>query len=232
MTSVNDLANVHLDRRAFIIGSGPSLNLQDLMPLKNEITFTCNRGHLIWPRIGGPSRYWCVEDVLDVQQWSAEFRRLSGTIKLIADDIGELGDGSVLIPFTRERFTVEQGPKFALEPPFMWGATVSYMMIQLAAYMGCNPVYLLGHDFSYRRPQKRDDADAGVWHNHGEDLDHFNPSYWPEGSTAFQVDLKRMHAAFVAACTACDAIGVRIVNLTPGSKLDVFDVGTLSEVLR
>lgn len=229
--SIEDFADVHLDRRCFIIGSGPSLREQDLTPLAREITFTSNRAYLAWPRMGGPSTYWCVEDVLDVQQWSSEFRELRGTVKLIADDIGELGDGSVLVPFVRERFTIEQGPRFGLEPPFKWGATVSYMMLQLAAYMGCNPIYLLGHDFNYERTVARTSAD-GVWRNDGPDVDHFDPNYWPDGSRAFAADLPRMYAAFVAARAACDAIGTRIVNLTPGSKLDVFDVGELSEVLR
>lgn len=235
MSPIHDFASAHLDRRCFIIGSGPSLREQDLTPLAHEITFTCNRGYLLWQRLGGPSTYWCVEDVLDVQQFGVEFQRLNGTVKLIADDIGDLGDGSVLVPFTRERFTVEQGPKFALEPPFMWGATVSYMMLQLAAFMGCNPIYLLGHDFSYKRATvdvtQHQDA-TPTWLNVGPDTDHFSADYWPEGSTSFAADLPRMYAAFVAAKAACDAIGTRIVNLTPGSKLDVFEKAALEEILR
>jgi len=279
MSDIHDFANVHLDRRCFVIGSGPSLNQQDLSPLAHEITFTCNRGYLLWPRLGAPSTYWCVEDVLDVEQFGVEFRRLNGTVKLIADDIGELGNDSVLVPFVRERFEIEGvcpncrtpydassyratstpdkheqwlcddcglavvttpaginvgrnvvGPRFALEPPFMWGATVSYMMIQLAAYMGCDPIYLLGHDFKYARSERLKCGD--VWRNDGPDVDHFDADYWPIGSQAFRADLPRMHTAFVAARTACDAIGVRVVNLTPGSNLDVFDVDELSEVLR
>lgn len=231
---ITDLHRIHLDQRCFIVGSGPSLNLQDLSPLADEITFTCNRGHLIWPRIQGPSRYWAVEDVLDVQQWGIEFRQLNGTTKLIAEDIGELGDGSVLVPLSRERFDVGGGPRFSLVPPFTWGATVSYMMLQLAVYMGCDPIYLLGHDFNYERLSAKGlhSSDTETWRNVGPDVDHFDPNYWPDGSRAFTADLPRMRAAFVAARTACDAIGTRIVNLTPGSKLDVFDVGELSEVLR
>lgn len=235
-SSIHDFDTAHLGQRCFIIGSGPSLNLQDLAPLKDELTFTCNRGHLIWPRIGGPSTYWCVEDVLDVQQWADEFRRLSGTVKFIADDIGELGADSVLVPLSRERFSVEQGPRWGLEPPFMWGATVSYMMLQLAVYMGCDPIYLLGHDFNYTRLASfttTDDLNSvEVWRNEGPDVDHFDESYWPEGSRAFGANLPLMRSAFAAARYVGDSVGTRIVNLTPGSKLDVFERGVLSEVLH
>lgn len=41
-----ELKNKHKGRRLFVVGNGPSINEQDLRPLKAEITFFVNRGFL------------------------------------------------------------------------------------------------------------------------------------------------------------------------------------------
>lgn len=233
--NIDDLADRHLGQRCFVLGGGPSLASQfHLLPqLATEITISCNRGFLLWPHIGAPTRYWTVEDHLDAQQFAAEFRALTGTFKLIPDDLAPYDiTPSITFPFIRDHYDPAiTGPLFGLDPPFFWGGTVSYLMIQLAAYMGCNPIYLLGHDFSYAQHEQNSPSSTEVWRVGATDPSHFDPSYWPPGSVAFAANLPVMYAAFQTAKMACDMVGVKVVNLTPGTALDVFETGRLEDVL-
>ena len=45
-------------------------------------------------------------------------------------------------------------PKFSfdLRRVAYWGGTVSFFNLQLAAYLGCNPIVLIGFDHSYQVP--------------------------------------------------------------------------------
>ena len=64
-------------------------------------------------------------------------------------------------------------PKFSfdLRRVAYWGGTVSFFNLQLAAYLGCNPIVLIGFDHSYRgtsRPgrEPRHSVDAGGRESH------------------------------------------------------------------
>lgn len=196
---------IHEGRRCFIFGSGPSLATMDLSGLKDEITFSCNRGYLMFERLGFHTTYWSCEDALDSEQWHAEFAAMTGPIKFIAKDII---DGNT--PFNRTE-------GFSTEPPFKFGGTVTHFMLQLAAYMGCHTAYLLGNDFRWN-------SDGGVT---DIDSDHFDSNYWPKGSRSFPPQPERMRRAFFGA----RGHGMRIVNITPGSALDVFETQIFGEYL-
>lgn len=59
-----ELKNCHRNRRAFIVGNGPSLKIEDLTRLKSEITFASNRIFLAFDRIDWRPTYYNVSDLL------------------------------------------------------------------------------------------------------------------------------------------------------------------------
>lgn len=67
-----DLRNIHEGERIFIIGNGPSLLQQDLRPLKNEYTFTCN-GMGNWQELPFEPTYYGVTDI-------PEYKWLEGNV--------------------------------------------------------------------------------------------------------------------------------------------------------
>jgi hypothetical protein len=171
-----------------------------------------------------------VEDTLDAMQFAGEFRRLKGAVKLVPEDLSSFGIGGLPVPFERDRFDERGGwPKFSDAPPFYWGATVSYLMIQLAAFLGCAEAVLLGHDFRYETDGVAESAD-GVWTVRGRDRNHFHDAYWPHGARAFAARPAQMRRAFESARALAPAVGMRIVNATPGTALDVFPLADLREL--
>jgi hypothetical protein len=195
----------------------------DLSDLRGEVTFSCNRGYLLFDALGFSSTYWTVEDMLDVQQFRREFERFNGPVKFAAEDLKL--EGCLQVPFSRVPFDNE--PEFSSTPPFHFGGTVMYLMIQLAAFMGCSVAYLLGNDFSWSTDHVSVQRDG--WKTEDMDENHFDPTYWPQGTRSFPPQPDRMRRAFHA---ANHARKIRVVNLTPDSALDVFETDSYDKIFE
>lgn len=146
---LGELRGLHEGQRCFVIGNGPSLNDMDLSILENEITIGCNRIYLnnrIVPT------YYCIEDARllktvykALEKWSTE-----DTIKFIptvlADHAKNISN-VCLVNFMYERYEGGE-PKFSedISRICYWGSMVTYMMLELAYHLGCNPIYLIGMD--------------------------------------------------------------------------------------
>lgn len=219
--NITNFKNCHLGQRCFLLGSGPSLSSMDLSGLKSEITFSCNRGYLLFEKLGFPTTYWALEDSLDYEQWGKGFEELLGPTKFVAEDIPFKGN-YCKVPFIRDL----NCEKFSNEPPFYFGGTVMYMMLQLAAYMGCSSAYLLGNDFKWGNTYALLDDSKLV--TPAQDTYHFDPNYWPEGSRSFPPQPERMRKAFFNALGR----GINIVNVTPSSLLDVFEKANYVDVIN
>ena len=148
-SKLKQFRNIHKGQRCFIMGNGPSLNTIDISKLKNEVTIGCNRIYLfnkVTPK------YYCLEDELlfkqiskDLETWDAK-----EIIKFIPKDLAFEArkiENVCLINFVYQDY-VGGSPNFSedLSKICYWGSTVSYMMLQIAYYLGCNPIYLIGMD--------------------------------------------------------------------------------------
>lgn len=204
-------------RRCVIIGNGPSLNLMDLSPLEGEVTFGLNRGHLLFPRIGGPTTYLVSVNRLVIEQ-SAE--------EMLATPCRKFFDwrNRALVDEDREDviflWTVPK-PGFSTDIPGrgLWeGATVTYVAMQLAFHLGFRDVVLIGvdHAFSTAGP-----AHAQVTST-GEDQNHFDPTYFGAGYRWQLPDLEMSEQAYAMARVAFDAAGGSILDATVGGHLTIF----------
>lgn len=212
-------------RRCVIIGNGPSLNGMDLAPLKDEVTFGLNRGHLLFPRIGGPTTYLVSVNRLVIEQSGAE---------MIATPCLKFFDwrNRALVPKGRaDVIFVRTVPKpgFSTDIPGrgLWeGATVTYVAMQLAYHFGYREVALIGvdHSFSTTGP-----AHAKVTST-GPDPNHFDPSYFGAGYRWQLPDLEMSEQAYTMARSAFEAAGGRIVDATVGGKLTIFEKADFTEL--
>jgi hypothetical protein len=210
-----------------VVGNGPSLNLLDMGLLKDEITFGANRAYYGFDDWGHSFNYWSIEDRLVAEDIQDEWNRLAGPVKFIPRDMAPLVanyDNLCWLDFQRHPFA-EAGPAFEPDTEqFHWGGTVTYLLLQLAIYMGCNPIYLIGVDFSYVRPDHVSELDGvDKWISGGDDPNHFFPDYFGQGRKWHDPKVERMGLAFARARQYADRNGVRILNATPGTKLDVFE---------
>ena len=216
--SLSRFQDRHRGKRCFIIGNGPSLNAMDMKPLADEITFSLNRGYLYFDRIDASCTYQVAVNTHVLKQFREEFLAL---------------DNERFFPWGTRRWFPEDsrihylaGPVQPEPPRFstdisrdLWaGATVTYVAMQLAYYMGFKQAILIGVDHSF--------ATKGTPHklvtSQGDDPNHFAPGYFGKGVKWQLPDLETSELAYTLARDAYAADGREILDATVDGKLTIF----------
>jgi hypothetical protein len=202
-------------RRAFILGNGPSLGGMNLEPLRSEVTFGLNRVYLLFEKMGFSTTYLVAVNQLVVEQCAADLLEGNRPTFLAWHSRGFVPDRSrpVFLPTTRAR-------EFSLDPARgLWeGATVTYVALQLAYYMGFDPVILIGvdHSFATKGPAHKKVTSTG------DDPNHFDGRYFGKGFRWNLPDLDTSEVAYRLARAAYEADGRHVLDATLGGKLTVF----------
>ncbi len=218
------LKDRHRGERCFILGNGPSLRQTDLSKLRNEYTFGLNRIYLAFPEMGFETTYYlCVNDLV-VEQTSDDIQRLTMPRFVTTRALRYLCPEENLF-FLYATYT---GAKFQKDIRFrMWeGATVTYMALQTAFYLGFSEVILIGVDHSFASKGKPNETVV----SEGDDPNHFNPGYFGKGFRWQLPDLETSEKAYALANETYRAAGRRIIDATIGGKLTIFpkaDYGSL-----
>ena len=100
-----------------------------------------------------------------------------------------------------------------------WGGTVTFFNLQLAYFLGCREVYLLGMDHSYT---VRDRLKGSVIISESPDENHFHPDYFGPGFRWHDPKVERMERAYECAREFASTHGMRIFNATADGKLETF----------
>lgn len=219
------LRDRHRGQPALVIGNGPSLNNQDLTRIGHFVSIGANSYFLKSQVTGVHPDYLTVEDPLPAEDNAEALRAFSGSIKIAARDLEPIfgrDAGYTYVNFVRG-YQYLAGPRF----PFFsldcargafWGGTVIYMNLQLAAYMGCNPIYLTGMDLSYQIPDSAD-IEGSVITSREDDPNHFDPTYFGAGKRWHVPHTDRMQACISKAYRRLDANGIELYNATQGGNL-------------
>jgi len=208
--------NTHVSQRCFIIGNGPSLNDQDLSLLRNESSFVLNRGYLLHERMGGPATFLVAVNDHVLRQFANEIADVD-SMKFISWRARRLfhpGRDLVLVRSrTRAGFHGDSAPWGVWE-----GATVTFVALQIAYYLGFAEVILIGVDHYF--------GQSGPPHaavvSEADDLNHFDPRYFGPWTVWQYPDLQTSEKAYGFARQAFERAGRRVVNATHGGQLDVF----------
>lgn len=220
----SSLRDQHRGERIFIIGNGPSLSLADLdlLHARRELGFAFNKIYLAFDRTPFRPTYYLVEDDLVARNCRDRIRQLRGFTKFFPDfllpTLGPPDDECVLFSFHVQppgRFE----PAFSLEPLLVHsGYTCTYSALQLALWMGCNRIILIGVDFHFALAP----TDAEGRHvDHGE-RNHFLPEYRQNGERWNAPYLEQTRRAYELARSVASERNVEILNATRGGKLEVF----------
>lgn len=208
--------NKHQGERCFVIGNGPSLNKMDLSYLKDEYTFGANRIYLLFEELGFTTTYFCSVNSHVIEQFNADIADLPMP-KFLSwkshDTIQFTDDMMFLRPFYEESF--QPTPINGL-----WeGATVTFISLQLAYYMGFEKVYLIGVDHNFK--------DKGTPHklvtSEGVDDNHFHPDYFHKGIKWQLPDLDTSEIAYLMARQYYEDNQREILDATVDGKLQIFD---------
>lgn len=243
--TVRKLKNKHKGQRCFIIGNGPSLRAQDLDLLKDEICFGANRIYEIYKDTEWRATYYCVQDN-DMAVEMAEnasraidnsaftfiraltYKKIKGLYRKYKEKMAFIPMYTQLFPILAQvtdiKFSDNAGRNI------YDGSTVTYMSMQLAAYMGFSEIYLLGVDASFPRVV---DVNNNIV---SEDLSQQMHFYEKNGESNHRIytgTLEVQLAAYQAAKEfGCKHGTFKIFNATRGGKLEIFERVQLEDILE
>jgi len=149
---LDEFVGIHEGKRCFIVGNGPSLNKIDMSLLKNEITFGQNRCYLGYEKWGFPFTYYCLADRLQVEEYFKEYEDNipKKSIKFFPFEYLPFLRFENICPFNF-LFDFNNFPQFSDSCDKIYlGNTTTYILIQIASVMGCNPIILIGTDHRYQ----------------------------------------------------------------------------------
>lgn len=215
--------NKYLGKRCFLIGNGPSLNPDDLekLHMAGEITFACNRIHLIFDKTNWRPTFYFLIDGKEYKH--NEFMLKQGNqINFIKDFIGCNNSDYMNTFYFRNSpndFSLEY-VKFSEEISIECyaGCTTTYEMLQFAIYMGFEEIYLLGVDFSWGEDGKNAHFDE----NYGDNL---------AGLIAMKENKYKVLKSYKTADEISKKRGVKIYNATRGGYLEVFERLSFDDII-
>jgi len=224
----SELEGRFLGERAFIVGNGPSLNDTPMHLLKDEHVICFNRFHLMFERLAWRPGMYAVSDdrvafdiaeelvahVLpevdyaffpDIHPFNVDFRKIiparDNVYWLYLDRL----DFSDRLPYAG------------------MNKTVANVAMQVLAYLGFNPIYLIGVDMSYSRPESVMATNARDWTSTADDdPNHFDPRYFGHGRKYHNPRMDETKERYERAREFYSHRGVEIVNAGVGGELDVF----------
>lgn len=223
--------NIHKGERCFIIGNGPSLNKTDLSLLQDEITFGVNGIFYKYFDVLFTPTYYVVEDNHVIEDNLKIINEIDYAIKFFPDrysDRIEHNDYTFFIPtdwdFYKKNSPYFETPRFSkdLSKIAYVGQTVTYLNLQLAFYMGCKEVYLIGVDFSYQIPGQSKTEKYSIISNQ-DDPNHFHPEYFGKGKKWHFPKLYNCLKVYDHSKMVYESEDRRVYNATIGGKLEVYE---------
>jgi hypothetical protein len=226
------LRGIYAGRRAFVIGAGPSMKRMNLSLLRSEITIASNGFYKIFPSLGYKSTFLLIEDVAVAEARGQEFEKIRGTTKIAALHNAHAFRADEETLFMNVRYGDsgywERGPEFSFDFPHVvfLGGTITYIGLQLASHLGCNPIYLIGVDHDYGKltelfpPGKVTlTADNIRLLTEGR---HFAADYHKVGDVVGVPYLKEQNRSYEHARTLLKAKGIDVFNAGLDSHLETF----------
>ena len=222
---LTELKDSQRGQRCFIIGNGPSLKQTDLSRLRHEYTFGMNRIYLLFNELGFTTSYYVSVNSLVIEQCLADILCLPIPCFLSWRSryaFRKNEAGIALHPNDQTIFlhTTYTGPKFAEDARGrMWeGATVTYVALQLAFFLGFQTAILIGVDHNFSTQGKPNTTVV----SQGDDPDHFDKNYFGKGFRWQLPDLETAERGYRMANEAYLKAGRQILDATVGGMLQVF----------
>jgi len=223
-------------KRCVIMGNGPSLNQMELGLFKNDFVWASNKCYLLFNRISWKPSFYVAVDKRVVPDIRGEINRmildLNKTIfffpihfrinsrLLSASNVYWYREVAMHSDIASQDMITVDASKWVAGV-----STVTIAALQLAVYLGFDPIYLIGCDTSYSIPGiveiENNDQNLLV-SGENDDPNHFDPNYFGKGSKWHAPHAENMILHYKKAKKRCDDLGVKVYNATLGGKLEVF----------
>ena len=231
---IESLKNKYKGERIFIIGNGPSLNDTPLEKLEGEYTFGVNRIYLLFNRISWRPSFYTINDWEVGPDNAGEIEALEGMTFFFPKRFKGLFEQTDSTYWYNSRHARFKGDDFSydLTDGAVMGGSVLPLAIQIAYYMGFDPIYLIGVDVNYKIPDTvkqsgtKRFADGNLQFlksTKDDDCNHFDSSYFGKGRRWHNPNTERMIEGFRVCREAIEGQGGHIYNATVGGKLEVME---------
>ncbi len=231
-TVLRHMRNVHAGKPGFILGNGPSLKEMDLSPLKNQITFGANGIYQMFEQWGFHTKYLLFEDTEQTELRRHEIHQVKGPTKLAAIyNAYCFKNFNDTLFFNARRadpyYFDELGIQFSRDFAHIvyLGSTITYIALQLAFHLGCDPVYLIGVDHTYGELARRfPPGKIEVTPKNYELVRqcHVNPDYYQIGDVIGVPNVALQDQAYALAAKTYAQHGRKVYNAGVNSELNAF----------
>jgi len=214
----------------FIIGNGSSLNSTDLDLLQKEYTFGLNGIAVIFPKTKWRPTFFVGVNYYFDKKYPNLYEPMMLAIEearhsFIWNEHAPIRDDVTPMNCTLGHLSSEEIDLSCWsDNPIEWvgkPGTSSFVALQIAVWLGFNPIYLLGFDGNYK-PEINGDP------NHIEGYPR--PSTKPALDKYEEINLGHVKAHEIAK-KICDRKGIKIFNATRNGHLNVYQRILLEEVV-
>ena len=217
--NIQKFKGIHHGKRCFIVANGPSILKTNLDLLADEITIGMNRIYLNFEKSSYRPTYHVTVNELILEQWAHEIKELEMPKFLNWNRQRQYEDSESETIFLKSKMAIKDSFQYDLTRPLVFGATVTFVALQLAYYMGFHEVILIGLDHNY--------ADKGIpskteTRESKQDQSHFHDQYFPKGFKWQLPDLLRSEIEFDIARKAFEADNRKVLDATLGGKCQIF----------
>lgn len=221
------LRDKHKGSPMLVVGNGPSLNQTPLDKFAGIPSVGMNKIDLIYPRTAWrPSVVVCLNNMV-AKQHQNQFVD-SSIPTFVAWKARWMIQRKNRNHFSYFNSLISNNFSENALRGFGSSATVTYIALQMAYWMGANPVILFGvdHCFSYS-------GENGTYQKRvGEDQNHFDPRYFQEGVYWGTPDLMQSERDYAIARRHFELGGREILDATIGGKLQVFEKISVAAALN
>lgn len=220
------LKDIHAGKPLIIVGNGPSLNKTPLDDFAHIPAIGMNKIDILFERVKWrPSFIVCANGIV-TKQHSEVFAKSDIPVILSSKDKKSMPKETKNVSYFLSNISNE----FSTDLPNGVGAaaTVTYTALQLAYYMGANPVIIFGVDHSFKFEGKAHD----IVKREGEDQNHFDPNYFKSGTYWGLPNLDMSEKNYLASRIAFEADGRKVYDATIGGKLDIFEKISVEEAKK
>lgn len=228
------LKDIFKGKRCFVIGNGPSLSLDDLEKLKNEVTFGCNNIINLFDKTDWrPTCFFCEDSIFTQKHFSnkQQISYILDNCKYVMTSLRN--DVYKNYGLTFENLYYYLGKR--LNDTFEFSEDISkivysagttlYSILQFAVYMGFKEIYLLGVDSIFKKEiLKNGKIRINDVKNHMQLMNQ------EDGKGVYYIDM--IEEAFKYAKKYAKIRGFHIYNATRGGKLEVFKRVNLDDILE
>ena len=215
--------NTRSGKRCFIIGNGPSLITADLNKLLDEDCFAANYIFLVYPGTAWRPKYYVMGDRY-TKITEEQIENVGAEIAFLGDYFCRFNDilpkNAVCLHQHVRLFESHCKASSDISKYVANLATVSFISMQIAAYMGYSEIYLLGFDHSYSMELSRNGTVIKTDAKQSHFFKTADTSVDPKDMVGNTYGMTRAYEAFRDYAREHDIV---VKNATRGGKLEVFE---------